>query len=257
MKTVQLYNGDVTLEFNDVKHVYTWKEIGKPVRGATSVLKWLNKPALIQWAANMACQEMERELIDYFNVCQGIPTDGEVRDLCGKAKTAHRRKASEAADIGTEVHKFAELTLAGQSPDMPEDQNARKGCGAFLEWLDAHKIEPIHLEHMLFSKKHYFAGTCDFYGRIDGKLCALDFKTSSGIYPEMIIQVNGAYALALEEMYGERIEESWIVRLDKKTGKFEAKRIPRSDEDQTAFRVLLEVDYHMKRLDEKVKELRK
>lgn len=250
MTTVKLYNGDVTLEFNEARHVYTWKEIGKPVRGVTSVLKWLNKPALMPWAANMAAFYVRD------NYSEGM-TGAEMAALCDEARGAYRRKASEAADIGTEVHKFAELTLAGQSPDMPEDQNARKGCGAFLDWLDAHKIEPIHLEHILFSKKHYFAGTCDFYGRVDGKLCALDFKTSSGIYPEMILQVNGAYALALEEMHGERIEESWIVRLDKKTGKFEAKRIPRSDEDQTAFRVLLEVDHHMKRLNEKVKELRK
>ena len=254
MTQVTLYDGEVNLEFNENRHIYTWKEKNLPVRGVTSVLKWLNKPALMPWAANMAAAFVKDNFIE------GMSGD-EMAALCEEARGAHRRMAKSAADIGTEVHSFCEAHLkadmiGGVPPAMLEDETARKSCVAFLNWAREHDIRPIELEHILFSSKHYFAGTCDFYGHIDGELCVLDFKTSSGIYVEMIIQL-AAYNLALTEMYGERVEAGWIIRLDKKTGKFETCRIPRSDEDQTAFRVLLEVDTHMKRLNEKMKELRK
>ena len=254
MTQVTLYDGEVNLEFNENRHIYTWKEKNLPVRGVTSVLRWLDKPALIQWAANMASEYVLKNL--------GVdPGKKELVRVCQEAKTAHRRMAKGAADIGTAVHSFCEAYLKAVTnntpiPEPPKDEAACQSCGAFVKWTREHDIRPIELEHILFSRKHYFAGTCDFYGHIDGELCVLDFKTSSGIYVEMIIQL-AAYNLALTEMYGERVEAGWIIRLDKKTGKFETCRIPRSDEDQTAFRVLLEVDTHMKRLNDKMKEIRK
>ncbi len=39
----------------------------------------------------------------------------------------------------------------------------------------------------------------------DGRMVALDWKTSNGIYPEYALQV-AAYAKALEEMTGEEVQ---------------------------------------------------
>lgn len=254
MKTLTLE--DRTVTFEEGRHVYTDDKTGLPIRGVTSVLRLLDKPALVQWAANMAVEYIRNHSEEDYDENDGairhiIPT-GEL-DL---AKTAHRRFAKGAADIGTEVHKFAEMTLRGEEVDLPEDKQARKGCDAFLGWLSEHKPEPIALEQMIFHPDWWYAGTADFYGKIGGELCVLDFKTSSGLYVEHILQI-AAYTAALERMYGTRIAGGWVVLLNKKTGKFSAYFIKRSDEDQTAFRHLLELDTHMKRLNEKMKEIKR
>ena len=245
----QLEVGEHKIHFDERKHVYRDDKSGLPVRGVTSVLKVLNKPALIQWSANMAASY----------VLENLPAENDlsmIEKICHEAKTAHRRFTKDAADIGTAVHKFAENTLRdGKAPTTPKDEKTANGCKAFLEWFQAHKIEPIHLEQMVFHPDWWYAGTADFYGKIDGGLCVLDFKTSSGLYIEHILQI-AAYTAALERMFDTKIEGGWIVRLDKKTGKFSAHWIKRSDEDQLAFRHLLELDKHIKRLDNKLKELK-
>lgn len=221
---VKLYGGDVTLEFDEGRHAYVWREIGKPVAGVTSILKLLDKPALVQWSANCAVEYIQKSYVNLRE--QG----GEIEptaflSICQEAKTAHRRISREATDIGSLVHAFAEKVLVDRRAGLPTEPQAAKGAQAFLSWFHAHKIEPIHVERMVLSKTWYYAGTVDFYGHIDGELCVLDFKTSSGLYLEMPLQL-AAYAIAISEETGERIDTGWIVRLGKRDGKCVPYRIP-------------------------------
>lgn len=215
LKQLSLYGGDVLLDFDEAAHAYKWA--GKFVPGVTRVLQILNKPALVQWSANCAVQYItdgykakleagdELELSSFLSLCQ-------------EAKTAHRRISKEATDVGSLVHQFAERVLVDRRAALPSDPQAAKGAEAFLSWFHAHDIEPIHVERMILSRHWYYAGTVDFFGKIDGELCVLDFKTSSGLYLEMLLQL-AAYAVALEEETGERIEDGLVIHLDKKTGK--------------------------------------
>jgi hypothetical protein len=249
MKKIDLYNGDVELVFNEGKHVYTWN--GKFIPGVTTVLKRLDKPALIQWAANMASSY----------VLENLPPDASKEQLelvCKEAKTAHRRFASQAADIGTEVHKLAEDIISGRPYETPSSEQAQKGADAFLEWYRSRSINPFALEQMVFSKRWYYAGTVDFFGEINQELCVLDFKTSSGLYPEMILQLC-AYAIAIEEEQGmdTRINTGYIVRLDKKTGKFAAYRINLADLYRDTWLRLKETDDLMKKLEGNIDGIRK
>lgn len=214
-KSIKLYNGDVVLSFDEGKHAYTYE--GKFVPGVTSILRVLDKPALVQWSANCAVEYISKAYVNLRE--QG----GEIEptaflSVCQEAKTAHRRISRDAADIGSEVHAFAEAVLADRNASLPANPQAAKGAEALLTWVDAHTIEPIHQERMVFSRKHFYAGTVDLFGKIDGELCVLDFKTSSGLYAEMLLQL-AAYAVALEDETEQRIDHGWIVRLDKKTGK--------------------------------------
>lgn len=215
-RLVSLYNNSVKLEFSKAKHAYTWD--GKFIPGVTSILQLLNKPALVPWAAGVAVSHILENFKDHF----GRP---ELEVLCREAKNAHRIFSRSAADIGTAVHKFAEQALVDRRVSMPSNPEVRKGAEAFLGWLHKHKPVPIDCERIVFSKHWYYAGTCDMWGRLDGKLCVLDFKTSSGLYLEMLLQI-AAYAIALEEETGERIDDGWIIRLDKKTGKCQPYHIP-------------------------------
>ncbi len=225
-KSVSLYGGEVRLQFDDSPHGYKayLKSTSTylPVAGVTKILGCLDKPALVQWAANMAA---EYPLIEFDRQQLHSIDRNDLVQFCKDAKTAHRKFSKTATDIGKEVHTFAERALVDQRVRMPDDPQARKGAEAFLGWLHATDMQPINIERMCFSQTHWYAGTCDFYGHINGDLAVMDLKTSSGLYPEMLFQL-AAYAIAISEETGERIDHGWIIRLDKKTGKCEPHYIP-------------------------------
>lgn len=236
----KLYGGEVTIDFDVRKHAYTCD--GKFIPGVTSILKRLDKPPLIQWAANMAAEHFRD------NWRAGC----DLEALCKEAKGAHRRMSRDAADLGSIVHKFAEGVLLGQNPPMPEGP-ASKGCNAFLDWLERNHVEVIDSERIIFSRDDWYAGTTDLFGVINGKLTVADLKTSSGLYPEMLLQT-AAYIRAIEEETKERVEQRMIIRLDKKTGDFEVYAFPYSERDVQCFRLLVQVDRFLKQLETEMEQ---
>jgi hypothetical protein len=228
MTTVKLYNGEVTIEFDELEHIYYKQHPTKGptiVPGVTTPLKLLDKPALVPWAASQAVNYITNWWVE----SRERGDDAHERTVqflavCDDAKREYRRLSRDAANIGSMVHDFAERTLKGETVKLPQDPQVAAGCKAFLAWQELHKIEPIHLERIVFSKQWYYCGTVDFYGKIDGELCVVDFKTSSGLYLEMMLQLAG-YAVALEEEFEKNIDVGWVVRLDKKTGRPDCYRI--------------------------------
>lgn len=247
--SITLYDGEILLEFDAKQHAYTWQ--GKFIPGVTSVLKLLDKPALVQWSANCAVEAIRKGLGDGTHVLGA----SELEALLQQAKTAHRKISKEATDIGSLVHKFAESVLVDRRAAMPSDPQAAKGAAAFLDWLHSHQIEPIDVERMVFSKRWYYAGTCDLYGRIDNDLCVLDFKTSSGLYLEMLLQL-AAYAVALEEELSERIDTGWIVRLDKKTGKCQPYKIALTNQIKDGWLRVKEAHELISKIEEQIDGIR-
>lgn len=222
------YSTQDLIEFVSEKrqHLYRRKSDQMPVPGVTSILQVISKPALIQWAANMASAHWLEQVAQR----NGVLLTAEAETIDKEAKLAHRTFSKAAADIGTEVHKYAECKLKGLPVPELKTPQAIKGAEAFDRWRDDHDVQVGATERICFSQKYWYCGTCDFVGRIDGESCIADFKTSSGIWPEMRFQL-AAYQQALEEEYGEKIKASWIVRFDKKTGEFEAKRFTEFDRD--------------------------
>src|SRR4029077_10413652 len=122
-------------------------------------------------------------------------------------------------------------------------------------WYHKTKINCVQSERMVFSKHWYYAGTCDFYGFIDGKRCVMDLKTSSGLYPEMLLQI-AAYAIAITEETGEPINDGWIVRLCKKTGKCEPYHIPITNGLKDAFLRVRETHEAMQKVEQQTEEVK-
>jgi hypothetical protein len=60
MERYELYAGNVILNFNPDKHLYTVDD--KKIDGVTSILGVINKPALIAWAANCAADFIKATL---------------------------------------------------------------------------------------------------------------------------------------------------------------------------------------------------
>lgn len=224
---MNIYDG--TLEFDEKLHAYSFN--GAFVPGVTTILQCIAKPALVPWAAGMASDYWLKEIrsgrVDHAAIHK-------------EAKGAHRRFTEAAANYGQNVHDYAECFFKKQPlPELTSDQ-AKRGVEAFHKWIDAHKVEVLASERRVFSKQHYYAGTCDFVAKIDDVLGVGDIKTSSGIYPEMRLQT-AAYQHALQEEKSIEFPVRWIIRFDKKTGEFEAKSFYDFDLDFKGFLAALEL----------------
>jgi hypothetical protein len=209
--------------FDEKEHAYFWD--GSPIPGVTTILSVIAKPALMPWAVKMTR--------DYW--LQALQSGRTDHDKIHKESwNAHKNFSKAAADIGSNVHEYAECALKGLPLPVLKTEEAKRGADAFHKWQGAHKIKLLASERFVFSLKNYYAGTCDLIAEIDGEYCVGDFKTSSGIYPEMRLQT-AAYQGAIQEENGVKVDARWIIRFDKTTGEFEAKRFTDFDLDFAGF----------------------
>lgn len=211
----KLYSGSVTIQrgdFGSKKHAYYWVEGGYYVPGATSILQVLNKPALIQWAANETAKHV------LANLKEGA-TQADIERVCDEATKKHVRIKEDAGQVGTNVHELAHKLFNGKPIAVPEDKATKNGLVALQDWIGANDVRPIETERVAFSKSAFFAGTFDLLASVNGKLSLVDLKTSTGVYDDHKIQLGG-YRFAWEEEHeGEKIEQLIILHLSKKTGK--------------------------------------
>lgn len=116
----------------------------------------------------------------------------------------------EKADIGTCAHYRIMCELTGQTPILDEYakdilDKADNCLLSYYEWKKKHTIELVYdadgkpyVEHDFVSEQYKFGGCIDFYGKIDGELELLDFKTGKGIYDNYFFQLGG-YEILLAE----------------------------------------------------------
>lgn len=121
---------------------------------------------------------------------------------CGLEGVDINRARDEAADAGTCCHEMIDCYIHGREFAPPEKANfsldsAEHAFLGFLEWKEQSKLELLASEVSLVSEKHRFGGTFDSV-MVSGTRRILDYKTSSGCYPEMIYQL-AAYAILWEE----------------------------------------------------------
>jgi hypothetical protein len=172
---------------------------GKQVRvpGTTTVVgRFKDSGALIYWANQEGLE--------------GRPIRGEESTMM------------KAAEAGTLAHLMVENDIRGlPEPDLTKypkeiSEKATNSFLSYLEWKGQTKLKPVRTELALMSKKWLFGGTLDAVN-VDGKLAILDWKTSGGIYEDMLIQVGGGYSLLWKENFpNEPIEGGYhIVRFSK------------------------------------------
>jgi len=168
-------------------------------------------------------------------------------DLINEAKREYRRLKTEAADIGTEIHKWVSDWILKKNPEMPDNEKVVNGIMAFLKFQKEHKFKWVESERYIFSKKHKYAGILDSIAKEGNKLILVDFKSSNGIYDSMRFQVSG-YQIAWEEETGEKIDERMILRFGKNDGEFEIRRLDNDAKDKKAFLNCLNLKKRLKEL---------
>lgn len=143
----------------------------------------------------------------------------------GRDGKDYRETRDKAANAGTCAHKMVECHIRGQEFDpTPYDeqtlQKARTAFGAFMEWANSSQLKPAYTECSMISENYRFGGTLDTI-LIHGKLAIGDWKTSGGVYSDMLAQV-AAYGKLWEENHPDMpITGGYhIVRFDKTHGDF-------------------------------------
>jgi hypothetical protein len=209
VETVSLYDGAVELVFDVAKHKYFAN--GELVQGVTTLLKVINKPALVGWSAKMAGEYVASTLRP-----GAVLDEVQIKELAEGAKNAHRVRTEKAADIGSIAHKWCEDYVKGLKPPTPVNEDLIAITDAFLRFLDEYDIEPIRSERKLYSRDLKVAGTTDLIAMFQGGLAILDYKTSaSGIWNEAFIQL-GAYGLMYAEETSQQADVHVVVNINKK-----------------------------------------
>jgi hypothetical protein len=226
-KEVVLYNGQVKVKYFDQYHRYFVN--GYKAIGVTTITGLIDKSRpLMYWATRLACDHLTEIHIKGRKI--------EIEDIEIACKL-HTKRKKEAADLGTQVHEWAEKYIKAkvkERPDIPMPKNERvlNGVLAFLKWVNEHRVKFLESERIIYSRKNKFIGTMDCVftmGDEKHKIIHVgDFKTSSGIYDEMIFQVT-AYEDAYREETGAECGDKYILRFDKETAEFEPYRILAED----------------------------
>lgn len=155
---------------------------GTVVPGVTSILGCIAKPALYNWYAK-------------------------------EGKNA-QVKLEEAGEFGSKVHTLIEAIYHGQKPQL--DAKLTKITENFQSVIEPLVQDWLWFERKLISEKYGYGGTADLaFIDKEGKRVLADIKTSSGVWPEMNLQL-AAYEQALAEE-GEKYDYKIIFHLDKET----------------------------------------
>jgi len=86
----------------------------------------------------------------------------------------------------------------------------------FTEFWKENKPELISAEDFVYSDTHKYAGTADLVVKMHGEVWLLDIKTSNSLHKSYDLQLS-AYARALEEMKGIKIQRTGIIWLKAST----------------------------------------
>ncbi len=195
--------------------------------GSTTALSVLNKPALVPWAANTACENIQEYLMA--NALNKPLTKEEIEKACLEGKNIYKKKASEAADVGSRVHQAIDTIIRGETPVISDDIKA--GVQGFLDWKASNSLKIELGDTKLGSKLFGYGGSLDMVAFDGNEAIIFDFKTTKkrkdrdhGIYPEAAFQLS-SYANAFTERFGIPVKAVYGLWLDKEKPGFKAVKV--------------------------------
>jgi ATP-dependent exoDNAse (exonuclease V) beta subunit len=258
------------LLFDREKHGYFLVEEHKktPIQSVTKVIDACYPKNLHEWSVREGANKFKEILSEQGFIRNEKP---EVEQVCEKIVGAYKDVSTQAAEIGSIVHDLIDKRLSRVDPvthdaDLDsevEEENSHgdevSSCmSAFFDWAKSRKVKFLVSEHMVYHHAenpiYRFAGTLDAVVSINNKIFIVDFKTSKKIYKHYHLQV-AAYAAAfrkgksinrmgyIEDSFSGALPvDGMILRLDKKTGKFQEKAFSLSNRNHfNIFKNCLEI----------------
>ncbi len=169
-------------------------------------------------------EEPSGETVEYYEEQQArrAAYRAWVDRLIEAAGKASDEKRDAAADRGHDIHAVVSRTvecmsmLALPSADMSDQLDVWittvPQVRFALDFLADHGIKPVATEFTGWDESLGVAGTCDLVGYQDGELVILDWKTGSGPWPEMALQLGGYRAL-VRSVTGLEPVRGYVVKL--------------------------------------------
>lgn len=201
---------------------------GKKYYSVTTILGILDKPALIPWAVKSTAAAFYNLLIENGKLQVHDENSGTfscdanmLAEWEQQAKKNYRKVSEVAMSYGTTVHELIESYChTGIAPDLKDDVGeVQTAWAAWMAWVEEHDYEPLLQEVEVFNHDYKYAGRFDAIAKVNGVVTLLDFKTSTGIYDEMLFQLAAYWkgdTAAITQL--PKIEQAGILRLDKVTG---------------------------------------
>ena len=138
----------------------------------------------------------------------------------------YKESRQGAADAGTLAHYLIECHIKDKEPviepELEPFRDLAETCYLnFLEWEQAVRFKAYKTEVHLFSEKYQVGGTPDCIAWVNKKLALFDWKSSNGLYPDMLIQCQ-FYKTAWEEVNPDEPLNGGIhlLRIDKENAAY-------------------------------------
>lgn len=205
---MSLTSADIT--FTAGNHRYHIKD-SKPriyIPSVTTICGILDKPFLIQWAANVAAQATVEIVLSH----EGKVDDAIIEGFINTGRSAHRTIKDEGANVGTAVHTHVRQVLDPNWEPAEEDLvdggiEAEMSIMAFDEWYAKHVVEGgkeiLLVEQIIVHPDGAYVGTVDvvvkspdpssptgfFIEIIDWKTSNQSDSNPSALYPEYLFQI--------------------------------------------------------------------
>lgn len=207
---------------------------------------------------------MPRPKNGYLNAAgQAIPgtndITGRYKDAGALIHWAHKQGqqglplyARSALDIGSAVHRMAELDLRGaadreieaslhdflSAPNHIEMANA--SFKAFRQWREQCRVRPLSQEVPLVSEKYQYGGTPDLIAVINNGIGLVDFKTGKAVYAEMKVALSAHGNLWNEAKPAQRLDSYHLIILPKDGGAFQHHAYETLDREWELFKLYRE-----------------
>ena len=155
----------------------------------------------------------------------------------------------KAGKEGTQVHEAVEKLVVGEEVSWMDGFGNAKYSQIvwemilkFYDFWSTYKPELISTEEFVWSDEHKYAGTADLVVKMDGETWLLDLKTSNSLHKSYDLQL-AAYAKALEEVKGTKIDRTGIIWLKANT-RSESKKEGVYQGKGWQIKVIDEIDYN-------------
>ncbi len=194
--------GAFDVEYRDASHRYWLHDRDGKRHSAvsvTSVLKIIDKPALLSWAEG--CGAEAAVTLERDGALANVPARDAI-NFVRLYKMGADGKRDSGADRGTIVHNV--LEAYGRDGTVPSidafPEEIRGYVQGLCRWLLQAKPKALAIEQSVGSLAHRFAGRVDLVAEIDGDRCLCDLKTNPAgrVYDEAHLQAAG-YLIALDE----------------------------------------------------------
>lgn len=173
---------------------YVWPPTGEAFPSVTTIIKagTPTSPYVLRWEKRANVRYAVEQWRSWMELAETDP-----RSVVDHIVEESERQRDEAADRGSEVHRWADAIAAGSaSGPVPEELGGY--VEAYQTFLDEWAPEFYFTEATVYSRRHGYAGTLDWMAWLGDELVLGDIKTKGRgkrLYGEVALQL-AAYRYA-------------------------------------------------------------